>query len=133
VVIFCHRDEAELRTVHAILALFGDATGLRTNFAKCSVSPIARSSEEALEAAGVMECQLAPFPVKYLGIPLTVGRLRSSALQPLVDSIADRLPSRKAGMMTKDGRLALVKSVLMVIPLHQIVVLALNKKSPKAD
>jgi hypothetical protein len=34
-------------------------------------------------------------------------------------------------MMTKAGRLALVKLVLMAIPLHQIVVLGLNKKSLK--
>jgi hypothetical protein len=33
--------------------------------------------------------------------------------------------------MTKAGCLALVKSVLMAIPLHQIVVLALNKKALK--
>jgi hypothetical protein len=47
VVIFCHPDESELRTLRGILELFGQASGLRTNFAKCSVSPIARSNEEA--------------------------------------------------------------------------------------
>jgi hypothetical protein len=60
-VIFCHPDKAELRTVREILALFGKASGLRTNYAKCSVYPIACSEEEALEAAKVMEFQLAPF------------------------------------------------------------------------
>jgi hypothetical protein len=131
VVIFCHPDEAELRMVREILSLIGEASGLRTNYAKCSVSLITYSEEEALEAARVMECQLAPFPIKYLGIPLTVGRLPASVLLPLIDSIADHLPLWKAGMMTKAGRLALVKSVLMAIPLHQIVVLGLNKKDLK--
>jgi hypothetical protein len=55
VVIFCHPDEAELCTVHEILSLFGEAYGLRTNYAQCSVSPIACSEEEALEVARVME------------------------------------------------------------------------------
>jgi hypothetical protein len=112
VVIFCHPDETELRVVRAILGLFGDASGLRTNFAKCSVTPIACSEEVAQGAAGEMECQLAPFPVKYLGIPLSIRRVSAAALQPLVDSIADRLPLLKFAMMTKAGRLALVKSVL---------------------
>jgi hypothetical protein len=67
--------EVELCTVREILALFGEAYGLRTNYAKCLMSPIASLDEEALEAAGVMECQLAPFPVKYFGISLTVDRL----------------------------------------------------------
>jgi exonuclease III len=128
VVIFCHPDATELRTVRAILALFGEASGLHTNFAKCSVSPIACTDEVALAAAAIMGCQLAPFPVKYLGIPLTIGRLPASALQPLVDSIADRLPAWKAAMMTKAGRLTLVKAVLMAIPLHQLIVLGLHKK-----
>jgi hypothetical protein len=69
VVIFCHPDESELSAVRGILELFGQASGLRTNFAKCSVSSIACSEEEAGAAAVHMECQLAPFPVKYLGIP----------------------------------------------------------------
>jgi hypothetical protein len=38
VVIFCHPDESELRAVRGILELFGQASGLRTNFTKCSVS-----------------------------------------------------------------------------------------------
>jgi hypothetical protein len=131
VVIFFHPHETELRAIHAILALFGEASGLRTNFAKCSVTPIACSEEVAQRAATGMECQLASFPVKYLGIPLSTRRLTAAALQPLVDKIADRLPLWKSAMMTKAGRLTLVKSVLMAIPLHQIIVLGLNKKTLK--
>jgi hypothetical protein len=127
--IFCHPDEAELRT---ILALLGDAyTHQLCLVLGASVPSVACSDEEALEAAEVMECQLASFPVKYLRIPLTVGRLLASMLQPLVDIISFRLPLWKVGMMTKAGHLALVKSVLMPIALHQTVVLGINKKALK--
>jgi hypothetical protein len=47
VIIFCHLDEPELCTVCGILELYGHASALHTNFAKCSVSPIACSEEEA--------------------------------------------------------------------------------------
>jgi hypothetical protein len=61
VVFFCHPDETELRnSVRGILELFGQASGLCSNFAKCSVSPIACLDEEAAGAVGLMECQLAP-------------------------------------------------------------------------
>jgi hypothetical protein len=93
VVIFCHPDETELRAVRGILELFGHASGLCTNFAKCSVSQIACSDAEAAGAAELMECQLAPFPVKYLGIPLSIRRLTVDAFQPLVDRLADKLPT----------------------------------------
>ncbi|KAK1609169.1 hypothetical protein QYE76_032842 [Lolium multiflorum] len=61
------------------------ASGLRTNFAKCSVSSIGCSEDEAAGAARLMECQLAQFPVKYLGIPLSIRRLSAASFQPLVD------------------------------------------------
>jgi hypothetical protein len=129
--IFCHPDEAELGAVHGILELFGQASGLRTNFAKCSVSPIACSDEVAVAAAGHMECQLAPFPVKYLGIPLSIRRLSAETFQPLLDRLANKLPTWRASMMPQAGRLTLIRAVLGAIPLHQLMVLALNKKTLK--
>jgi uncharacterized protein with von Willebrand factor type A (vWA) domain len=75
VVIFCHPDETELRAICDILELFGHETGLHTNFTKCLVSAIACMEEEVNAAVVVMECQLAPFPVKYLGIHLSIRRL----------------------------------------------------------
>jgi hypothetical protein len=115
--------------VRNILELFGLTLGLHTNFAKCSVSPIACSEETATAASAVMECQLAPYPIKYLGIHLGIRRLPSEAHQPLVDRITDRLPTWKAAMMPKAGRLALIKSVLAAIPLHQLMVLSMDKKT----
>jgi hypothetical protein len=131
VVIFCHPDEADLRAVRGILELFGEASRLRTNFAKCSVSPIACTEEVAAGAAAIMEFQLAPFPVKYLGIPLAIRRLTADAIQPMVDRIGDKLPTWKASMMPKAGRLTVIRLVLAAIPLHQLMVISLNKKALK--
>jgi hypothetical protein len=52
-----------------------------------------------------MECQLAPFPVKYLGVPLSTRRLTAVAFQPLVDRLADKLPTWK-----RAGRLTLIRA-----------------------
>lgn len=40
VVIFCHPDRHDISTIHELLRVFGDASGLRTNFNKCSAMPI---------------------------------------------------------------------------------------------
>jgi hypothetical protein len=48
-----------------------------------SHGPVACPGEVVTAAAGVIECQLAPYPVKYLGIPLAIRRLPSEANQPL--------------------------------------------------
>jgi hypothetical protein len=78
-----------------------------------------------------MECQLAPFSVKYLGIPLSTRRLSAVAFEPLVERLADKLPTWRASMMPRAGHLALIRSVLAAIPLHQLIVLGLNKKTLK--
>jgi len=67
------------------------------------------------------------FPVTYMGIPLTLRRPTTAQLQPLVDKMAGRLSTWKSQLM-----LALVKSVLAAIPIHQILVLAPSKKTIKA-
>lgn len=43
----------------------------------------------------------------------------------------NKLPTWKASMMARAGRLALTRSVLAAIPLHQLIVLSLNKKALK--
>jgi hypothetical protein len=39
--------------------------------------------------------QLVEFPITYLGIPLTIRRPTSAQLQPVVDRLANQLPSWK--------------------------------------
>jgi hypothetical protein len=74
---------------------------------------------------------LAQFPVKYLGIPLSIRRLSDVSFQPLVDRLANKLPTWRTSMMPRAGRLALIRAVLAAIPLHQLMVLGLDKKTLK--
>ena len=74
-------------------------------------------------------CPIVELPITYLGIPLTLRRPTAAQLQPFVDGIADRLPPWKARLMNKTGRLALVKSVLGAIPVHQLLAYAPPKKT----
>lgn len=42
----------------------------------------------------IKECfpyMVSDFPLKYLGIPLSVAKLPKTALQPILDKVADRL------------------------------------------
>jgi hypothetical protein len=55
----------ELHSICIILELFGHVSWLHTNFAKCLVSRMNCSEEQANGAVVAMECQLAPFPMNY--------------------------------------------------------------------
>jgi len=67
-----------------------------------------------------------PFPITYLGIPLGLKRLNKTVLQPLVDKVANRLPSWKAGLLNRAGRTVLIKSTLSAIPTHTALAVSLS-------
>jgi hypothetical protein len=107
-----------LRCIRAILQLFADASGLVTNMDKCSISPIRCSEEEVAAVLDAFPGPPAPFPCKYLGIPLTLLKPRRANEQPLIDKVAARIPTWKAGLLNDAGRATLTKVTLSAIPVH---------------
>jgi hypothetical protein len=67
-------------------------------------------------------CQLAQFPCKYLGVPLSIYQLKKGDLQPMLDSVAARLPPWRGHLMSKAGRVTLTKTTLSAIPMHTSIV-----------
>jgi len=63
-------------------------------------------------------CPVSEFPCSYLGLPLHIRPLRRVDVQPIIDKIANRLPSWKAKFINKAGRLKLVNTVLSLIPVY---------------
>jgi hypothetical protein len=65
---------------------------------------------------------------KYLGIPLSLARLKHAEEQALVDSVAARarLPTWKSGLLTHAGRVLLTKVTLSAIPIHMSIACCLS-------
>jgi hypothetical protein len=124
VVLFCHPTHADTAAVREILLLFGRASGLQVNYNKSAAALIHGEETDAAIVTAGLGCPIVAMPMTYLGIPLTIRRPTCAQLQPLVDRIAAKLPTWKAHLMDKAGRLKLVKSVLGAIPLHQLLVYA---------
>jgi hypothetical protein len=72
-----------------------------------------------------MQYALVEFPIKYLGVPLSLTKLPKLALQPLLDRAADRLPIWKGRLLHRCGRLTLIKSTLSAIPIYTMINVAL--------
>jgi hypothetical protein len=130
-VLFCHPLDSDIEAAREILGLFGHVSGLNVNFAKSSASLIRCNHDDAAPLLAQLGCQIVELPITYLGIPLTLRRPTVAQLQPIVDSIASRLPTWKAGLMSKPGRLAMVKSILSAIPIHQLLAYAPPNKTLK--
>lgn len=66
----------------------------------------------------VFPCRVQGFPTRYLGAPLSITRLCRANEQALVDSVAARIPTWKAGLLTNAGRATLTQTTLSAIPVH---------------
>jgi hypothetical protein len=88
-VIFIVPTSQDIRLVQAVLNMFAGASWLHTNVAKCQFMPIRCSEEQINIMQSQFPCQLVHFPCRYLGIPLSVHKLKKADLQPLVDMVVD--------------------------------------------
>jgi hypothetical protein len=108
-----------------LLQLFETVSGLHCNLLKSTVLPIRCSDVDLQPILDVLGHPIQNFPVKYLGLPLSVTRLSKSDLKPLVDKIARSVPAWAAALMQKSGRLVYLNSKLASPPIYHMVSLDL--------
>jgi hypothetical protein len=123
VIMFLRHNRNDLSLISQLLDACGHASGLRTNLAKCSVSPIHCSEADLTVLKEVMACEISVFPCVYLGIPLTIRKPSKADLLPLVDKVADCLPKWKASLLNRAGHLVVVRTVFSAIPIHLMTAL----------
>jgi hypothetical protein len=73
--------------MESMLQLFGVSSGLKTNLQKSNLLPIRCGDPEIQVLHKLLPCELAEFPCKYLGLPLSLKKLSMEHLQPIIDSI----------------------------------------------
>ncbi|KAK1609661.1 hypothetical protein QYE76_033334 [Lolium multiflorum] len=115
----------DIQNLANILGNFRDATGLCTNFQKSAVAPICC---EALDLDAILEDMPATrttFPMRYLGLPLSVRCLKRRDMQHLEDKCAGKLPTWNGNLITTVGRTALVKSVIASQAIYYLTPLAM--------
>ena len=129
VVTFLRPLERDLRVFARLLDDFGLASGLRANIEKCSAHLIRCGEQEAAMVVQELHCPLMPFPLRYLGLPLSLRKLTAEQLQYLVDNVANHLPKWRAGLLNRGGRLELVKTTLSAVSIFAMMSLDLPVKT----
>nr|AAK54295.1 putative reverse transcriptase [Oryza sativa Japonica Group] len=109
---------AEASAIKGLLTLFGEATGLKTNFCKSAITPIQCSDQQRAMVESILSCRVEDFPITYLGLPLGTRQPTKAEVQPILDKLAKKVADWKPKMLSIDGRLCLIKSVLMALPVH---------------
>jgi hypothetical protein len=121
-VIFMAPIREDFEALSRILNGFGEVTGLVTNMQKSSVVPIQCSKidiESVLQGFPVVRTM---FPIRYLGLPLSVHRLLSGDFQFIVDKMASKLPIGQGKLITTAGRATFVKSIIASQAIYPLTV-----------
>jgi hypothetical protein len=103
--------------------MFWEASGLNTNMTKTSVTPLQCSSTDVDAVQEQLTCQVENFPVKYLGLLLSIKKLTMPQFQPLIYRLADFLPRWKGNLITRAGCAIQVQFVLTATIIYQAMAL----------
>jgi hypothetical protein len=98
-----HPYKVDVQNLTSILALFGEVTGLDM------VVPIRCHVIDLDDILGGLPLIRSSFPMKYLGLPLSVWQLKRVDIQPLEDKMASKLVTWDGKNINAAGRGALVK------------------------
>jgi hypothetical protein len=110
--IFLAPTQDKFSTLARILTNFGKVTGLVTNVGKSTVAPISCNDLNLAHILRDLPVATTTFPMKYLGLPLSVKRLKRVHFQYLEDKAVARIAPWNGRYFNIAGRLTLVKLVL---------------------
>jgi hypothetical protein len=70
------------------------------NYNKSSMIPVNLDEEETLQYSRIFCCKMGSLPFKYLGVPLHYEKLRREDIQPIVDTVINRIPGWKGRLIS---------------------------------
>lgn len=115
--VFLDADLEQVRFLKYILLSFEFASGLCTNFSKCSLFAVG-DVVNLDELDAVLGCSCEAFPSIYLGLPLGENNLSKRKWDRVVERCKCRLATWKRSSQSKGGKLTLIKSVLLSLPIY---------------
>lgn len=116
--VIANAEQRTLIIIKVALRVFAKASGLEINFGKSGFVPINLTEMQIEEARAILGFANMKFPVTYLGMSLSINTLRRQEYLPLIEKLEKRLAGWRGKMISRGGKLQLVKSVLSTIPVY---------------
>ena len=101
-----------------MMDIFSDFSDLRLNRAKSSFIGFGLSAEEMAGCSRILSTPIRELPIQYLGVPLADRRLCIRDWQPVLNKVEMRLGGCRARLLSRGGRLVMLKVVLSAIPTY---------------
>ncbi|CAJ2656620.1 unnamed protein product [Trifolium pratense] len=111
---------ANVRALRAVLVLFESMSGLRVNFHKSMLVGVNIPDSWLGEAASALCCKVGKIPFLYLGLPIGGDSRRLGFWEPVLARLKNRLSGWRSRFLSFGGRLVLLKSVLISLPVYAL-------------
>ena len=115
--IFCRPVKSNLGYLKCILLVFEAMSSLKVNLSKSVTIPIGEVPNVNV-LAHFFGYRVEYLPSSYLGLPLSASYKCKAVWDPIIESFHKRLAMRKAKLLSKGGRLTLLKSTLWSLPIY---------------
>jgi hypothetical protein len=121
-IVFLNPVKANVDMLRGIMDRFRDVTGLKINVSKSTVAPIRCSQVNLDEILQNFDGLRVSSPISYLGLSITLGRLKMANLQRVLDKAETRMNGWQCRFLNLGGCRELVKTVLSSIPVYLLTV-----------
>jgi hypothetical protein len=126
--IICLKHSIEgARNLKLLLYMYEMMADLKINFYKSEVMTVNDEENWASTYAEIFNCQVGAFPIKYLGVPVSPGRLHVADWLPVIEKSSKKLDIWKGGTLSIAGRKTLIDSSLSNAPIYQMSIYLLPK------
>nr|GEZ59139.1 RNA-directed DNA polymerase, eukaryota [Tanacetum cinerariifolium] len=111
-----------IQTLLSVLRCFYLASGLKINLHKSKLMRISVSSNVVTAAASLIGCSILTAHFNYLGVNVGSNMSRITSWDDVISKVFSRLSKWKLKLLSISGRLSLVRSVLISVPLYHMSV-----------
>eukprot|EP00253_Pinus_taeda_P017324 PITA_17324 len=120
ILLFSNGSHEELKEYKKIIDLFMKATGMQLNYGKSQVCVAGYNRRECNSMTNLFPFHLQPLasPFKYLGFWLKLDTYKKEDWSWLIAKIEARISHWSFRWLSRAGRLTLLKSILMAIPVY---------------
>ncbi|XP_020523344.1 uncharacterized protein LOC18435054 [Amborella trichopoda] len=113
--LFCGAQRTEVSNIVVFLKCCEKVLGFKVNFTKTSMVGLICTEEDVSLLAQEFGCKMDKFPITYLGVPLSVGRLPIAVWDKILQCIQMKLDLWKFKYLSFEGRIKLIKPYLEVV------------------
>ena len=114
-----------------ILDCFGLISRLKINYNKSALFPVNCNDGIIASLNHKLKCMVSSLPTSYLGIPLGANPQRIETWKPIINKIKKKLNGWKINLLSRAGRLTLIKAALNNLPIYYLGLFKMPKSVAK--